>query len=302
MNRNEPDSTSLDLLLDTITNTFGGVLFVTMLVVLQVRTSSVIDASLAASKSVVSASDALKEELSQKRDQVRVLKQAAAAQRRSLGHLSQGDAQESYREVVAARARLQELAIERARTLAAIERETSEEERLKSGLDEQAAKVELERQRQHELERQMAKEKALRTRTAELPTLRATEKREFPVIVRYGRLYTPYRLDPISLQRSRQLGDFLPLAAEDEVIRLTPNPLRGIPLDASQLSENMLGRVWDQFPKDSFYVCGAVWDDSFSEFPALKDALVARGIEYRLIPSAAGDIIQEGSSSGAFVQ
>ena len=302
MNRNEPDSTSLDLLLDTITNTFGGVLFVTILVVLQLRTSSVIDASLAASKSKAVSSDALTEELSRKRDEVRVLKQAAAAQRRSLGHLSQGDAPESYREVVAARARLQELAIERARTLTAIKNETSEEERLMSGLDEQEAKVKIERQRQHELEREIAREKALRIRTAELPTLRATEKREFPVIVRYGRLYTPYRLDPISLERSRQLDDFLPLPVKDEVIRLTPNPLRGIPLDSSEISEDMLGRVWDQFPKDSFYVCGAVWDDSFSEFPALKDALVARGIEYRLIPSASGDMIQEGSTNGAFVQ
>lgn len=302
MNRNEPDSTSLDLLLDTITNTFGGVLFVTILVVLQLRTSSVIDASLAANKSVVSSSDILKEELSKKKDEVRVLKQAAAAQRRSLGHLSQGDAQESYHEVIAARTRLQELAIERARTLLAIEKETSEEERLKSGLDEQTVKLEIERQRQHELEREMAREKALRTRTAELPTLRATEKREFPVIVRYGRLYTPYRLDPISLERSRHLDDFFPLGAEGEVNRLTPNPLRGIPLDASEISEDMLGRIWDQFPKDSFYVCGAVWDDSFSEFPALKNALVTRGIEYRLIPSVAGDMIQEGSTSGAFVQ
>ena len=64
----------------------------------------------------------------------------------------------------------------------------------------------------------------------------------------------------------------------------------------------MLGRLWDQFPKDSFYVCGAVWEDSFSEFPALKNSLVTRGIEYRLIPTAEGDMIQEGSTDGAFVQ
>jgi len=42
--------------------------------------------------------------------------------------------------------------------------------------------------------RETAREKLVRTRTAELPALRATEKREFPVIVRFGRLYTPYEL------------------------------------------------------------------------------------------------------------
>lgn len=302
MNRNEPDSTSLDLLLDTITNTFGGVLFVTILVVLQLRTSQVIDASLTANKFAVSATDVLHEEIKRRTDEMNLLKQVAVAQRRSMEQLSRGDAKKSYQQVIQYRERLQELDIERSLAMSTIEREASEVERLKSEMDDRRAHIEVERQRRDELEMEMAREKLMRTRTAELPTLRATEKREFPVIVRFGRLYTPYELDPVSLERSRHLDEFLPLGEEDEVERLTPNPLRGIPLDSSEKSEQLLGQLWDQFPKDSFYVCAAVWDDSFSEFPALKNSLVTRGIEYRLIPTAAGDTIQEGNTSGAFVQ
>ena len=302
MNRNEPDSTSLDLLLDTITNTFGGVLFVTILVVLQLRTSQLVDASLSANKSAASSTDLLNEALQRRIDEVNLLKQVAGAQRRSIGQLSRGDSQKSYEQVIEHRARLQDLAIERSNSISAIEHEASETERLTSQLDERKANIEVERQRREEIEREVAREKLVRTRTAELPTLRATEKREFPIIVRFGRLYTPYKLDPVSLERSRHLDDFLPLGEKDEVMRLTPNPLQGIPLDSSDDSEEMLGRLLDQFPKNSFYVCSAVWDDSFSEFPALKNSLVTRGIEYRLIPTAAGDMIQEGSTDGAFVQ
>jgi hypothetical protein len=302
VNRNDPDSTSLDLLLDTITNTFGGVLFVTILVVLQLRANQVIDASLSANKSSSNSPDDLHYELKRRSDEVKMLKQVAGAQQRSIEKFLQGDAQKSYELVIGYRARLQELSNQRSRLMSTIEQENSESERLSSQLDDRRTDIEFERQRREEIEREIARQKLAHTRTAELPTLRATEKREFPVIVRFGRLYTPYEIDPFTLERSRHLDDFLPLGEEDEVVRLTPNPLRGIPLNSSENSEDMLRRLWDQFPKESFYVCGAVWDDSFSEFPAFKESLVARGIEYRLIPSAAGDIIREESADRALVQ
>ncbi|WP_428307999.1 hypothetical protein [Lacipirellula sp.] len=302
MNRNDPDSTSLELLLDTITNTFGGVLFLTMLVVLQLRTNKVVEATVAGNKSTSSSTDALREELHRRTDEVNLLKQVAGAQGRSMGHLTSGDAKKIFQQILEHRATLQELASDSSRSLAAIERETGKTEHLKSQLEDQRAKIALEQQRREELKRQMARERVVRTRTAELPTLRATEKREFPVVVRFGKLYTPYDVDPISLERSRHLDDFLPLGEENGAVRLTPNPLQGIPLDSSEKSESMLERLWNQFPKEHFYVCGAVWDDSFTEFSSLKSSLVAHGIEYRLIPTAAGDVIEEGSASGAFVQ
>lgn len=302
MNRNEPDSTSLDLLLDTITNTFGGVLFVTILVVLQLRTSQLIDEARTANESATHSVEALREELSRKKDEVNLLNQVAGAQRRAMGQLTMGDAKESLRQVIEFRERLQELDSERSRSIATIEQEERETEQLNSQLADRRTRIELEKQRQRDLKQELIREKLARTRTAELPTLRATAKREFPVIVRFGRLYMPYALDPVSLERTRHLDEFVAIGEENGVTRLTPNPLLGIPLDSSESSADMLRRLWDQFPKGSFYVCGAVWDDSFSEFPALKESLVERGIEYRLIPTAMGDVIQEGSVSGAFVQ
>lgn len=302
MNRNEPDSTSLDLLLDTITNTFGGVLFVTILVVLQLRTGQMINEVRSANEPAAHSINALHEELSRKKDEVDLLKQVAGAQRRAISQLSMGDAQESLRQVIEFRARLQELDAERVRSLAAIEQEARKAEQLDSQLADRRSRIELEKQRQEQLEQDITREKLVRTRTAELPTLRETAKREFPVIVKFGRLYAPYSLDPVSLERTRHLEEFVLIGKENEITRLTPNPLQGIPLDSSESAEDMLGRLWDQFPKEAFYVCGAVWDDSFSEFPALKKALVERGIEYRLIPTKEGDMVQEGNVGGAFVQ
>lgn len=302
MRRSEPESSSLDLLLDTITNTFGGILFVTILVVLLLRFSG--GAALRDSTNVTSASQMREQEseLLKRVDEIASLKQVAASQQRSLEHLSQGNARELYSRLLELRKQMGSLAIQKAGLESQVARLTTKGTEAQSKARSLSTQVEREKDIQKQLEEAFENETRKRTRTAALPTLRSTAKREYPLILRYGRLYAPYFIDEVSGERVRKLDDFSVIGEEAGAIRVSPKPYRGMPLSESREGGESLNELLSSFDKELFYVGVAVWDDSFPEFALLKSALVSLDIEYRLLPTKSGDAIQEGANTGAYVQ
>lgn len=310
---------SLELLLDTICNTFGGVLFLAMLVSLllaQTRRRSAADdasadprpaltpAELARldtlahqlsddvarleravsraretvadfSVSGIEAAEGRLEQTEQERDslqaeRVRILTdlaaaQAAAARAKAATTANSRDAQQAESQMAAARARLD----------AALD---SRQELVRSA-------VEL---------RDAESQRATVQTTGRAPRERETSKQEFGVMLRYGRLY---------LMKVLRGGDlvvndeefFVEVGADHNVAR--PKPHAGLDLRKGDVLEQSLAGHLATFPAASWYPCLVVHPDSFDDFVVLKTHLVARGYEYRVLPTADGVLDRGGEGA-----
>lgn len=317
MTRRQRDSAagSLELLLDTICNTFGGVLFLAMLVSLllaQSRRRTDADETAGDPRPAFTPADLARlditaEELAAEVDRLeRAVQQArAAATDFSVPNLAEQlenlETEERTRDRLAAeRTRsltglaTAQAATARARALAAADaREATRAEsaseaartRLEAAIEERQRLV----QSAIDLEASEAAKATVQT-SGRAPRERQTAKREFGVLLRYGRMYimkVPRGNDLVVNEREF----FVEQGVAQNVARAKPHA----GLDLSQ--QSAIGTELEQrlrpFPPDSWYPCLVVHSDSFEPFLALKTELVARGYEYRLLPTD-GSVVDRG--------
>ena len=291
MSRRRASDSSLELLLDTITNTFGGVLFVAMLVALMLR-SAPQETAPTADDPVERAR--LEVELDSLRQQ--------AADLRSRPELSRPQAtNDSSPDEVSPEMLLKELlsvieerttvleatsthqtaaatAADRAAELAAAADEAARSlERASSELGEQEAEAnrltvllaELDRRRQQPSD----------VRTVGLPLLTATDKQQVAIMLRYGRLYMMHfwrngtRLGPNTV-------DFVVTPGPPQVARARPSG--GSPVEEESIGAT-LRELLAAFPKENWVVATVIHIESFDSFALLKRALVDAGYTYEPI-------------------
>jgi hypothetical protein len=245
----------------------------------------------------------LDQRLKAKAAELEGLELAISQQESTLANLTADAGMQAYEELASLRAQFDSLARQR---IDLQSRLSANEDSLRHGsknLQELKAETTKEGQFKAELEQRIRDENDSRTRTVGLPTLRETNKFEFPIIVRYGRLYSAYVPDPL-LMKVRDLEEFIVLG-DDEVngaIQITPKPYRGIPLEPSSDCEAAVVNRLNGVDKTRCYIAVGVWDDSFSEFAHLRRILVKSGFEYRLLPIPKGEMIWEGGAGTRFVQ
>jgi hypothetical protein len=320
--KSDLNDSSLELLLDTICNTFGGVLFLAMLVSLlltQTRKRSELEAETADPVPAVSAADLVRldvradeaeRELAQLEAVVADV-QEMGGQMADPGYREKLDAmQEAVRaenELASRRVRVlreiadaQAAAARAAGKTAATERERAEVER----------QLEVARQRLEAATRQRERlvQSAIRLRddsartatvstTGKAPRERNTNKREFGVMLKYGRMYLMHNYD--SDEREVNTKDFV---LTPGLLNNTaePKPNAGLDLKDRSLSAVDLRRYLASHPARDWYPCLVVHPDSFEEFLTLKAALVSLGYEYRLMPTNKG--VLDGGGEGGRVQ
>jgi hypothetical protein len=306
---------SLELLLDTICNTFGGVLFLAMLVSLLLAQSrrrietdeTTSDPRPAFTPAELTRLDIAAEELSAEverlgraieraravavdfsvpnlpqqladlENQERARDRLAAERTRSLGELAATQA-------AVARARLSVAAAvrEKNRIEAAIE---AAQERLNAAVEERQLLV----RSAIDLQAWEATKAALQT-TGRAPRERQTAKREFGVLLRYGRMYLMKTLRGQDLVVNES-DFFVELGESHNVAR--PKPHAGLDIARSSSIAAELTERLRPFPAESWYPCLVVYPDSFEPFLALKVELVAQGYEYRLLPTD-GSVVDRG--------
>lgn len=316
------NDSSLELLLDTICNTFGGVLFLAMLVSLlltQTRKRSELEAQTADPVPAVSAADLVR--LDVRADEAeRELAQleAVVADVRDMGGQM---ADPGYREKLDA---MQEavraentLASRRVRVLreiadaqaagarAAGKTAATERERAEAVRQLEEARTRLEAATR---ERERLVQSAIRLRddtartatvstTGRAPRERDTDKSEFGVMLKYGRMYLMHNYG--SGEREVNTKDFV---LTPGLLNNTaePKPNAGLDLKDRSLSAADLRRYLAPHPAREWYPCLVVHPDSFEEFLTLKAALVSLGYEYRLMPTNKG--VLDGGGEGGKVQ
>lgn len=331
--RRKPADSSLELLLDTITNTFGGILFLAILVSLMLRSSGVPqdgDAQRGEPMSTAEQAD-LEVRLEDLRDMVERLQRttklaepfappvpsgtgddipdllgtlASKIDERARVTLATAELQRKTSEAEAEMNRIKEKTAAAMATQAAEResraRETVEmveaatERHVTTAKRQQAAEAAAASLAGLRIDLDDAAEPAVIEQTAGLPELKETNKQQVALYVRFGRLFIMH-----AWRNGQRAGpnpaQFVVFPGNPPVAR--PKPETGVPINRRSVGTE-IGKLRQTFPPARWCVAVVVFADSFAEFQLLKKAIVDAGYEYNPIPlEADGSVLDSGGAS-----
>ena len=302
-------SDSLDLLLDTICNTFGGVVFIALLIVVMLRLTPVKqldDATVSRAVDAVAArwQRVLKQHHAQLESLRRELQTSLAGWDNDFSEAF-AEFEQLERENLLLRQQVGDtlLAISMMETETADTRAETDrlaEARRAAEADLTAAEITLEVgvEQVAALQKQLATTEAslpdqpTLDRPIGLPTERSDTNDQVGLFLKYGRIYFVHEwergLNPI--QVGPNLDDFT-VKPGWFYNTAEPKPHRGIPIDAGGSESAALTRRLKQFPSRNWFVVLVVCEDSFDYFQSVKAQLVGLGYRYYLFPLAAGESV-----------
>ena len=273
---------SLELLLDTICNTFGGVLFISLLVVILLNMSS----KEAALEPVGETSETelveLQQELTETNREMNQLHRALQTQQRTESQILDPELEELVRDL-RANQQSRDAAVDTKNThlgqTGQSQIEINKIARQLRELDDAMSRAEgslaaAKRQREKEVED--------RTRNSELPTPSKTDKVRVPVFLRAGRLCFYAKCNPA--------GDLVPNPGEikeiheDGAVFIEPKPDTGIQVSLTGDNDSAIEDRLAKFDKDRYYLSIFVWPDSFEHFSMVRNIVLHKGFNYGLNP------------------
>lgn len=296
------DNDSLDLLLDTVSNVFGGVMFLTLLAALMILargasrdTSSVPPATVPTPS--VSIGPPIDDRIVQL--ELKQVTEAIDTQQAVLANLP-GDAvdlpklreiRNTRRLLTEATARLQQsqLKLEDANQRVATEtKRRRDNERQRNEIAERLAskRAELEQDQQ------------IGQRSIAFRPLTLASSTETILVLRYGRVYL-FQNQPNG--RSFNSDDFFAIRTSGGNRHITPKPHRGTAVTPEAMAD-FANRIRQNYPTNRYHVTIAVWDDSFGQFNMVCDALQDIGYRYRTIPCNNESQLSFGASASPWVQ
>lgn len=299
MSRRRSDSEqedSLDLMLDTVSNVFGGVMFLTLLAALLIMSKG--SEQLAETEVEAPVVDVV----TNARLISSEIRQAAAAieaQKKMIDRLDpegnvseQTDRLNSLRQTIG----LARRQVRRAGTsVESREQELKEEQEAQADLEEQIKELEVEVAAKSQEVNQIRAESQ---RTVKFRPLSRSGTAETVVILRYGRWYLLYE-GAFGGRLNR--NDFFVLGKQNDVTSVTPKPHRGQRVTDESLVK-LVEKLKLGYPVRKFHVTIAVWDDSFEEFNPLKDALSKAGYRYRTLTCDGSSRLSNQAAVDPFVQ
>lgn len=291
------DEGSLELLLDTICNTFGGVLFISILVALMLNVSSnQVMSDLPNESQRTELLDA-QSRLSDTSHELDVLTQAMQAQANVEKQVVAPDLQVHVRTI----RQVQEVtAAKAARQLKEVDQLAEQQVDINAWAQQIKETKEALKNAQRNItvvEREVLREIESRTRAAKLPRSHRTTKQEVAMFLKDGRLCSYVR------RRQNRLvvntDEVSERQDEDGREYIEPRSGKGIPI---KLEDAGLDARLSEFTGDKHYIAVFVWPDSFAHFQILKDRLVAHELEYRLVPFFGDRRIHFGAVGDQLVQ
>ncbi len=287
---------SLDLLLDTVSNVFGGVMFLTLLAALLILSRG--------SSPKPEPEETVKHQPDPKvnAELVQTQQQQFASELAALeksiqrldpnGTTSQKVERLANLEATVKLAQKQHKRVEA--TVTDRQSQLDDQDAAQSDLEQQIETLTSKIADASEEMKQVRQESA---RTVQFRPLTSSRSMETVIILRYGRWYLLFNGPHGGLNRR----DFFVLPGEDGVKSVTPKPHRGNVVNAETLPL-LIQKIRPLFPPRRFHVTIAVWDDSFAEFNPLKDALSAAGYKYRTLPCDSTSRLTNQAAVDPFVQ
>ncbi len=293
---------SLELLLDTICNTFGGVLFIAMLVILllqQTGSSPSVESRPGVSPAEFQSLMVHWEDLAGKLSRLR-------ENRLSQQIVIDGFAPESLRSDLERRrtlseqhdtlkAKVEKVLTDNADLVLQLQNITLENDDVRQNLEAaEAQRTEAMAELEQELQSQVEE--------IRLPSVRRTSKQEIGIVLRYGRLYVWHKYGPGHRRLGLNTDDFVIVAETKDGVRVRPRPTRGVMLDASAESKAEVRSILSRFDHRTCCLAVIVRPDSYHQFRLVRDAAISLGLEYRLMPAGEDDPIADRGGVGGDVQ
>lgn len=297
MGRKRSSEGSLDLLLDTITNTFGGVLFLAILVSLMLR-----HVGKASSQAVVADPMTAVEQVDAeaKIERLQAEMQSILAE---LNRLPANDpdvailreelekiVQQIEEQVTSEAEALAEI-VEIQRSVAEIRRKLSQIAEDLEKAEEQASETrsELETLESESVELARAAielEEQINTTpeqvTLQKPVMAPTEFPQVGLYLRYGRLYMMHQWSSDLVRQGPNREHFF-IEDKEDTLLATPIPGAGVVIDSADFP-GTIARWLEPFRPGEWVVAIVTHEDSFKGFQAVKAELVRAGYKYRPYP------------------
>jgi hypothetical protein len=284
---------SLELLLDTICNTFGGVVFIAILIVVLLQLTGTGSPNASPGAVQPQAAADLHQRLQASLARLKSLRAAAAHQQSLLSDLDAKAPKGLADEIHALQLQRDDLHDQRLQRIAELSKarlETNALNTKQAELDRRVAEL---RVKLAAAQKNLQAETSARTEDAKLPELRDTNKLEIPLLLCNGRLCFLYRpkADGEIVLNSEECSM---TGAQREV---APLPGKGLEIHAAGGDGDKITARLKQFDKGEYYIAVFVWPDSFALFRHVRDNIVNAGFEYRLVPVAAGGKVYMGVSA-----
>ena len=305
--RRSSSNDSLDLLLDTMCNTFGGIVFIAMLLAILAQTTKVVveDPQAVASarlrmetnrldlQNEVASLDIELLELSP----LHAVNKARVIEYESNPKMAKFDQLSELRK---RRAKLQasladlkaKLSEQHGQSTAA----AASEAQLKKKLLRLAAEV-------TQLERDLATASRGKVRKFRLPEERATTKVNISTILQGGEFFYVHRVsDGRASHESYDPACLVSDESDDGVVIIQPIAGSGHRVDTSDAVQRALAPISYRSTAQAYYLEVAVYGDSIREFVRLKEQLNAKGFNYNWLPMSDGSTVMMAPSEGRTVQ
>lgn len=292
MARRREAGSSLELLLDTICNTFGGVVFIAILVIILMQMSGEPQTASPPDQSQQKELLAWEDRRAEAEARLKSLREAAAQQEAIFDQLVDSEDQALVAELAALQSRRGELSEERLKSLGDVSQAQIKSNEAAARLSALKSRLQEAPKRIAALESALQQEIARRTQTARLPVERETRKREIPVLLQAGRLHSFYVVHPNGATEFNDAECAKSPAGQGEKVRTRPGT--GIALEDSDASREALGQRFKYLDSRTDYIGVFIWPDSFAQFRAFKDQLVERKFEYRLVPMSPDGVVVTG--------
>jgi myosin heavy subunit len=269
---------SLDLLLDTICNTFGGIVFLSILVVL-LADSGTSDAPpkpdmrrLIENRRNLAKSSAKLESLRREAQQVEKLKKL----------LTDAETESLLQEMIRQQQSADRLQRKRDSDLGNLADSQVQINQTVEELQRLRKDIAATRERRSAAEQRLKEEQAVRSRTSELPRARETTKKQVGFFLKNGELCAYTAIDAS--------GNLKQNAVESKVEisngRRFAGPIagKGLTVDLQGKNSKAIAAKFAKFDKDKHFLTMVVWGDSFEQFSTVKETIVRLGFKYQFLP------------------
>jgi hypothetical protein len=302
MSRRNQDLTdsSLELLLDTITNSFGGIVFIAILTILLLQRTSppqqIKELATQDQRSDMIRNQTALEEAQAEYDR---LQSTIREQSKTQSKFSTPQSQSEFERIQKSRNQIAELQKRQSYVLQETALTQEQENDLlqkREKLDQDLAEAKRNSRdvtvRLKELEQQ-------RSQDAPVPKVRETDRiAGIPVIIKHQRLYFVKDYSRGATFARLNMADFLLVEESSSKTVLSPNPTKGNLITNGDLLDKHLRQKLALVDLDRMYIDVAVWNDSFKEFQIAKTVFIKMGIPYRILMLDENGTMHFGESDG----
>ena len=297
-------SDSLEMFLDTICNTFGGILFILLFIVVQLQMAQKSVSEAVGNPVSAIEFDTLKAQWESKSYDLEKLRKQIEQFEILTKNLADNDAQEKFIQWQNLLKANQELLDQIAAKTQQVSENDAEAARI-SALNQRLLK-EIE-----ELQTQIANAEADMPDTTDTadqtpekltcPQLKKTYKIAVNLFLVFNRLYVLYNYTNNGTPINLNTEDFVVIGKSDKETQLFPNPLRGIDLTADD-ADDKIGALVKPFSPDAYHMAVVTAIDSFEQYHFVRDALKKRGFEIRPLTLSLDSGISTGENVRSEVQ